>query len=258
MGVKISNLPAIVAPALTDIFPVVQGGVTYKETVTQLSSLIGLPGPVGATGTVLRSNGAAWVATTSTFADTYAVSTLLYAGTSNTVSGLATANSAALVTNGSGVPSWQVLAAGQILVGTTASAPAAASISSGTGITVTNSSGAITVSATGAGSAWSTVAGTTQAVAVNNGYISGNAGATTFTLPATAAIGSFVAVEGLGAGGWILTANTGQTIKIGTSTTSSAGTLTSAAASDNVYVRCIVANTTWRVTSTNSTGLTVA
>lgn len=41
MGVKISALPAIVTPALTDIFPVVQGGVTYKETCSQLSALIG-------------------------------------------------------------------------------------------------------------------------------------------------------------------------------------------------------------------------
>jgi len=39
MGVKISNLPAIVSPALSDIFPVVQAGVTYKETCTQLVSL---------------------------------------------------------------------------------------------------------------------------------------------------------------------------------------------------------------------------
>lgn len=39
MGVKISNLPSIVTPALSDIFPVVQSGVTYKESGTQLSSL---------------------------------------------------------------------------------------------------------------------------------------------------------------------------------------------------------------------------
>jgi hypothetical protein len=41
-GIKISNLPAIVAPALTDVFPVVQAGVTYKETVTQLQTLLSL------------------------------------------------------------------------------------------------------------------------------------------------------------------------------------------------------------------------
>lgn len=39
-GVKISNLPAIVTPALTDVFPVVQAGVTYKETITQLGTLL--------------------------------------------------------------------------------------------------------------------------------------------------------------------------------------------------------------------------
>lgn len=39
MGVKISALPPIVTPALTDVFPVVQGGVTYKESGTQFASL---------------------------------------------------------------------------------------------------------------------------------------------------------------------------------------------------------------------------
>lgn len=45
MGVKISNLPAIVTPVLTDVFPVSQDGVTYKETITQLSALISLTPP---------------------------------------------------------------------------------------------------------------------------------------------------------------------------------------------------------------------
>lgn len=51
MGVKISNLPAIVTPALTDVFPVVQSGVTYKETFTQLSALLGTVGVTTITGT---------------------------------------------------------------------------------------------------------------------------------------------------------------------------------------------------------------
>lgn len=105
---------------------------------------------------------------------------------------------------------------------------------------------------------WTTVSGTSQAASVNNGYVANNAGAVTVTLPATAAVGALVAVEGLGAGGWVLTANTGQTIKIGSGTTSSSGSLTSAASSDNVYVTCIVANTTWRVRTTNSAGLTIS
>lgn len=48
MSVKISALPAIVTPALTDVFPVVQGGITYKETITQLSTLFGLNGTASA------------------------------------------------------------------------------------------------------------------------------------------------------------------------------------------------------------------
>ncbi len=51
MGIKISALPAIATPALTDIFPVVQGGVTYKETCTQLAALLGTVSTISITGT---------------------------------------------------------------------------------------------------------------------------------------------------------------------------------------------------------------
>ena len=45
-GIKISALPAVGSAQLTDIFPVVQGGVTYKETSTQLATLFGFSGGV--------------------------------------------------------------------------------------------------------------------------------------------------------------------------------------------------------------------
>lgn len=106
--------------------------------------------------------------------------------------------------------------------------------------------------------AWSNISGTTQAAVVNSGYVIGNASQTTVTLPATAALGSIVAVQGKGAAGWILAANTSQTIQIGQSATSSAGSLTSAHQYDSVEVVCITANTTWSVTRVLSTGLTVA
>lgn len=91
-----------------------------------------------------------------------------------------------------------------------------------------------------------------------NGYVCANAGTTIITLPDIVSVGSVVIIEGLGAGGWVLTANAGQTIQIGVGVTSTAGMLSSAASTDNVYVVCIVNNTTWRVTTTNSTGLTIA
>lgn len=94
---------------------------------------------------------------------------------------------------------------------------------------------------------WTEVTGSSQAAAVNNSYTANNAGTVTFTLPATAAIGSVVAVQGNGAGGWSLVGNTGQTIKMGSSTTSSAGSLSSTLRYDAVSVVCITANTTWAV-----------
>lgn len=134
----------------------------------------------------------------------------------------------------------------------------AATITAGTGVTITNAAGSITINASGSGMSWTTVSGTTQSAAVNNGYITNNAGAVTVTLPTTFAIGDTVTVKGLGAGGWILAAGTATTIRMGSSVTSSAGSLTSANQYDTVKVTGLVANTTWSVDYSLSAGLTVA
>lgn len=39
MGIKISALTPVATPMLSDVFPIVQDGVTYKESFTQLTSL---------------------------------------------------------------------------------------------------------------------------------------------------------------------------------------------------------------------------
>lgn len=105
---------------------------------------------------------------------------------------------------------------------------------------------------------WAAVAGTTQAAAANTGYIIENASQTTVTLPATAAVGDIVAVAGLGTAGWILAANTGQTIQVGATATTSAGSVTSANRYDQIEVVCLVANTTWGTRFVLSSGVTVA
>lgn len=111
--------------------------------------------------------------------------------------------------------------------------------------------------ASAAGIAWANISGTTQAAAVNTGYVVGNASQTTITLPATAALGSVVIIQGKGAAGWILTANSGQVIQVGQSATATAGTVTSAAAFDAIQVVCITANTTWSTSWVLSAGVTV-
>lgn len=105
---------------------------------------------------------------------------------------------------------------------------------------------------------WSTIAGTSQVAAINNGYTIGNSSQTTVTLPAVAPIGAVVAIAGQGGGGWILAANSGQTIKMAGATTSSGGSLTSAEQFDSIQVVCSVANATWVVQSGITTGFTIA
>lgn len=102
---------------------------------------------------------------------------------------------------------------------------------------------------------WVPVAGTTQQTASNVGYIANNAAQTTFTAPASMAVGDEIIIKGVGAGGWVMTANTGQTIRMGTAVTSAAGTVTSANGNDSFKMTCLAADTTWSIDYAISTGL---
>lgn len=222
------------------------------------------PIPPGPAGTILRSDGAAWLASTSTFADIYATHTILYSNGANTVTGLATANSAAMITTSAGVPGWTAsMTNGQIVIGSTGGMPVAASLTAGTNITITPAAGGITIASTGGtggGYQWTEVTGTTQAIAANQGYISSNGSVVTLTLPVTSAVGDAVAITGKGAGGWLVAQNTGQTIHIGTSVTTSGagGSIASTNQYDSIELVCITANTVWStIGGVQSSGLTV-
>jgi hypothetical protein len=89
---------------------------TYPNTATLGKILIGdgtnvvestpkYPNASATAGKVIRSDGTDYVSSTSTFADTYGVSTILYASSANVVAGLTTGNSGLLVTSAGGVPS---------------------------------------------------------------------------------------------------------------------------------------------------------
>lgn len=95
------------------------------------------------------------------------------------------------------------------------------------------------------GLAWTEVTGTSQAAAVNSGYIANNAARVTVTLPATAAVGSIVRLAGKGAGKWRLQANTGQTISLPWVNTTTGGYLDANERYASVEVLCVTADTTW-------------
>lgn len=163
-----------------------------------------------------------------------------------------------MATNNS-VNSPQLTSNGQLVIGSgSATNGVAATLTQGTGISITNGAGTITIASSGVGSLiWNDVSGTTQAAVVNNGYIISNASQTTVTLPATAAEGSVFAIAGKGAAGWILQMNTGQTCHFGSVASTSAGSLTSTNLYDSVTIVCVTANTTFVVIAAQG-NLTVA
>lgn len=91
---------------------------TYPNTATAVGSILRAdgtdwvattatyPATAGTAGTILRATSTGFVNSSSTYPDTVSANQLLYASAANTVSGLSTANSAVLVTNSSGAPTF--------------------------------------------------------------------------------------------------------------------------------------------------------
>lgn len=143
---------------------------------------------------------------------------------------------------------------GQLAIGSTGADPSAAALTAGTGVTITNGAGTITVAATGGGVTWTDVTGTSASMAVNNGYLADNAGLVTLTLPATATQFSVLKIKGYGAGGWTIAQNASQQIRFGSATATTAGvsgSLASTNLNDGVELLATVggASTIWTVTS---------
>ncbi len=101
---------------------------------------------------------------------------------------------------------------------------------------------------------WTEVTGTSQAMAVNNGYIANNGSLVSLSLPTTAAVGDVVAVSGKGAGSFRITQAASQQIfSPDTSSTSGAGGYVDANTQyGSIELVCITANNIWEVRSCTS------
>ena len=222
-GVKISALAAVGSSALADIFPAVQTGVTYKETLQQVMTLFqasmtnatGLTGLITFPTAVTGASPTMAIRTKVTAADTvtlqaYNTNTLTY----TTFATLTAGNPPTFTISGASITSL----------------PAYVNDTTGT-----------------------------VAMVVNTGYVCNAAGLTTLTLPATFAVGTILAVAGSGAGGWIIAQNALQSIKVVAASTSVGvgGSLASTSAHDACYLVATVANTTLALVSMESAGLTV-
>lgn len=139
-----------------------------------------------------------------------------------------------------------VLTNGQLLIGSTGADPSAASLTAGTGISITPGAGTITITNTEVAGFFWTVETTNTALVKSNGYFANSASALTFTLPATAAVGDMFQVAAMNTGGWVIAQNAGQSIQWGNvfTTAGTGGSITSNSTNgDWIFIVCNTANT---------------
>lgn len=171
-----------------------------------------------------------------------------------TFSGVTVTNHSPLIGAASnGITSLGPLTNGQLVIGSTGVDPVAAALSAGTGVSITNAAGSITVNAVGGGVTWSVVT-VDASFTVNTGTIANKAGLLTMTLPASAAIGDIIEITGINTAlGWKIAQNANQQIFFGTSSTTlgATGSLASSAIRDSLKMVCVVAgaSTVWNVIS---------
>jgi len=148
-----------------------------------------------------------------------------------------------LVTNGSSAFTLLGVASnGQIPIGSVGSDPVLATITPGSGITVTNGPGTITISAAGSGLSWSDQSGNFNA-AVSNGYFITNT--SNATLPASPSEGDTVSFIVDTTNILTITANTGQMIRVGSRLSAAAGTCVNNARGDSIVLVYRATGTTW-------------
>jgi|SRR5579859_2855851 hypothetical protein len=234
---EISQLPVATQVNSADILPIVQTGTTKQATFSLVTTLVG-------TGLVISES---------------QVTNL----TSDLAARMLKANNLSDVTS---VPTSRQnlgigpLLNGQLIIGSTGLNPVLTTLTGGSGVSISNGAGSITISASGGGIGWTDVTGTSATMNVNSGYIADNAGLVTLTMPATASLGDAINVMGKGSGGWTIAQPAGVTIHVGSSatTTGITGSISSTNQWDSIELVCVTANTTWAALSGPQGVLTIA
>ena len=222
------------------------GGIVYSD-----ANSMEILAPTATALQMLQSgSNAAPSWSTATWPATTTVNQILYSSSANVIGGITATASGAMYTNATGVPAFAALTDGQVLVGSTAGYPIPATLTAGTGISISNGANTITITNSFTGATWNDVTGTSQGMAVNNNYLANHATLlVTLTLPAIAAFGSMITVQGYGPGLFTIAQNAGQTIHFGdkNTTTGAGGSITALNRYNSITLLCAVANTDWTV-----------
>ncbi len=123
------------------------GGIVWSN-----ASQMQILGGTATAGQMLQSGSTAaptW--STTTWPATSTAGRMLYSTFNNVIGELTTTARAVLTSGATSVPAWIALTDGQIVIGSTAGAPAAASLTAGSGITITPGSNSISIAVTGGG-----------------------------------------------------------------------------------------------------------
>jgi hypothetical protein len=177
------------------------GSITITATGTGFIAAVNATAPLQSTGTQSitisigssTGTGAVVLASGAQFSATSANITTL-TGTNFSATSLTLTNALRVAEGGTGVDSTPTN--GQLLIGN-GSGFALSTLTAGTGMTITNNAGSITLASAGLPT-MNIVSGTTQTAVASNHYVLTNASATTVTLPTSPSAGSVV---------WITVAN---------------------------------------------------
>ena len=131
---------------------------------------------------------------------------------------------------------------GELLIGSTGANPVASTLSAGTGISISNGAGSITISSTGSSMAWTDKNISFSAASGNGYFVTGTAAG---TLPASPSQGDVISFIVDTTNILTVTANTGQFIRIGSAISSSAGTAANNARGDSLTLVYRSSDTTW-------------
>lgn len=128
----------------------------------------------------------------------------------------------------------------------------AATLTAGSGVSITNASGSVTIASSGGGTTWKLINANQTLVAGESYLVDTSSGAITLALPTTAVVGDYFRVYNLSSANQVtISQGAGQQVRIASLLTTSGvgGSLTTTSAGDSLEIVCSVANNNFNVVS---------